>query len=93
MITRSKDGIYKPKALHAKVATPPSAPSAAATPSASTKCAKFGPLQCSKPTNSGSSSKPNYTTTEPPTYKIAAQFPQWCSTMNDEFTALQMQGT
>ena len=32
--------------------------------------------------------KPDYTLTEPPSYKIAAQHPQWCSVMGAEFDAL-----
>ena len=32
--------------------------------------------------------KPNYTLTEPPSYKIAAQHPQWCSAMVVEFDAI-----
>jgi hypothetical protein len=35
----------------------------------------------------------DYTTTEPPSYKIAAQHPQWCTAMQEEFAALQQQGT
>ena len=40
-------------------------------------------------------SKPriDYTITETPTYKIATQFPQWCSIMHEEFTALTRQRT
>ena len=100
MITRSKDGIYKPKALHAKATATPSAPPAAtptSTPNPThfvvAKCAKPSSMQCLKSTKSGSSPKPDYTTTEPPTYKIAAQYPQWCSAMANEFAALQRQGT
>uniref|UniRef100_A0A2N9IX16 Reverse transcriptase Ty1/copia-type domain-containing protein n=1 Tax=Fagus sylvatica TaxID=28930 RepID=A0A2N9IX16_FAGSY len=35
----------------------------------------------------------DYKTTEPPSYKIAAQHPQWCTAMQEEFAALQQQGT
>ena len=100
MITRSKDGIYKPRALHDKAAATSSTPTSVAhtashtsTPHVIAKCAKPSSVQCSKPTKSGSSPKPDYTTTEPPTYKIAAQYPQWCSAMDDEFATLQRQGT
>ena len=37
--------------------------------------------------------KPDYSLTEPPSYKIAAQHPQWCSAMAAEFDALQRQST
>ena len=40
-----------------------------------------------------SASKLDYTITEPPSYRIAAQYPQCCSAMDDEFAALQRQGT
>ena len=83
MVTRSKDGIYKPKALH----------TTSTTPHAIAKCTQPSTKQCSQSTRSGSSPKPNYTTTEPSTYKIVAQPPQWCSAMDDEFHALQRQGT
>ena len=79
MVTRSKDGIYKPKALH----------TTSTTPHAIAKCTQPSTKQCSQSTRSGSSPKPDYTTTEPSTYKIAAQPPQWCSAMDDEFHALQ----
>uniref|UniRef100_A0A2N9GIC3 Reverse transcriptase Ty1/copia-type domain-containing protein n=1 Tax=Fagus sylvatica TaxID=28930 RepID=A0A2N9GIC3_FAGSY len=36
---------------------------------------------------------PNYLQTEPPTYKIASQTPEWCATMASEFEALQRQST
>lgn len=35
----------------------------------------------------------DYTLTEPSTCKAAVQFPQWCSAMDEEFDALQRQGT
>uniref|UniRef100_A0A2N9H8A2 Integrase catalytic domain-containing protein n=1 Tax=Fagus sylvatica TaxID=28930 RepID=A0A2N9H8A2_FAGSY len=35
----------------------------------------------------------DYNTIEPPSYKIAAQHPQWCTAMQEEFAALQQQGT
>lgn len=37
-------------------------------------------------------SKPAYTITKPPSYKIATQYPQWCSAMDDKFAALKRQG-
>lgn len=49
IVTRSKNDIYKPKAMLAKVA-----PQAA---------------------------KPDYTITEPPFFKVAVQYPQWCKWM------------
>lgn len=30
----------------------------------------------------------DYTVTEPPSYKIATQYQQWCSTIDEEFDAL-----
>ena len=46
-------------------------------------------------TISKSASKPqiDYTITKPPFYKIAAQFSQWCSAMDEEFTTFTRQGT
>ena len=35
----------------------------------------------------------DYTLTEPSSYKVTAQHPQWCTAMQDEFDALQKQGT
>lgn len=35
----------------------------------------------------------DYTLTEPPIYKVPAQFPQWCFAMDEEYEALQRQGT
>jgi hypothetical protein len=35
----------------------------------------------------------DYTVTKPSSYKIAAQHSQWCTAMQDEFDALQKQGT
>lgn len=49
-----------------------------------------------KPTKSSKPSKafkPNYTLTEPPSYKVTVQYPQWCAAMDEEFAALQRQGT
>ena len=71
MITRSKDGIFKPKAL------------AVMTDS----------MQCAPSKKVPSPPKPDYTLTEPPSYRIAAQHPQWCSAMAAKFDALQRQGT
>ena len=68
MVTRSKNGISKPKAMLANTTF---------------KAA------------SGSSKvvKPNYTLTEPPSFKVVVQYPQWCKAMDEEFAALQRQGT
>ena len=35
----------------------------------------------------------DYTFTEPPTYKVASQYPKWCKAMDAEFQALQRQQT
>ena len=35
----------------------------------------------------------DYTLTKPLSYKATAQHPQWCTAMQDEFDALQKQGT
>jgi transposase InsO family protein len=35
----------------------------------------------------------DYTITEPPSFKIAAQHPHWCTAMQEEFDALKKQGT
>ena len=96
MITGSKDGIYKPKALHVTAtATHTVAHDGHSTsaPHTVAKCPRPSSKQCSKSTKSGSSPKLDYTTIEPPTYKIAAQHPQWCFAIDDEFIALQRQGT
>ena len=77
MITRSKDGIVKPKALDAK---------------ASSNESQLV-IKPTKPSKASSSPKPDYTFIEPPSYKVAAQHPQWCATMDEEFAALQRQGT
>ena len=45
-------------------------------------------VQCAPPKKVPSPLKPDYTLTEPPSYKIAIQHPQWCSTMAAEFNAL-----
>ena len=60
MVTRSKVGIFKPKAFV----------------SSKSKAASI-----------------DYTVTKPPSYKIAAQYRQWCSAMDEEFDALTRQGT
>ena len=65
MTTRSKVGIFKPKALAATVSKPKFAVEATI----------------------------DYTLTEPPSFKIAAQYPQWCSAMDEEFDALKRQNT
>uniref|UniRef100_A0A2N9IPP4 Integrase catalytic domain-containing protein n=1 Tax=Fagus sylvatica TaxID=28930 RepID=A0A2N9IPP4_FAGSY len=41
----------------------------------------------------GYATQVDYTVTEPSSYKIAAQHSQWCIAMQDEFDALQKQGT
>ena len=66
MITRSKDGIFQPKAL------------AVMTDS----------VQCAPSKKAPSPPKLDYTLTEPPSYKIAAQHPQWCSARVVEFDAI-----
>jgi transposase InsO family protein len=35
----------------------------------------------------------DYTHIEPPTYQLASKYPQWCTAMNEEFSALQRQHT
>ena len=65
MTTRSKAGIFKPKALAATVSKPKSAVKATI----------------------------DYTLIEPPSFKIVAQYPQWCLAMDEEFDALRRQGT
>ncbi len=37
--------------------------------------------------------QPDYLHTEPPSYKVAVQFPQWCTAMQEKYDALQRQGT
>ena len=37
--------------------------------------------------------QPNYSVTEPPSYKTAAQYSSWCNAMQEEYDALQRQGT
>ena len=37
--------------------------------------------------------QPDYLHTEPPSYKVAVQYPQWCTAMQEEYDALQRQGT
>lgn len=90
MITRSKDGVFKPKALTAMTEAiplvPTAAPLASCTPNANT-------VQCTKSEKINSTPKLDYNVTKPSSYKIAAQYPQWCSAMNDEFATLQRQGT
>ena len=78
MVTRSKVGTFKPKALVAQAITD--------EPQSVVKSAKL-----SKP--SSKALKPDYTLIEPPSYKVAIQFPQWCVAMDEEFAALQRQGT
>ena len=85
MITRSKDGIFKPKALATQLTHDQSLSGHFASAVSLVKAAKS--------TKTTSVSKIDYTITEPPSYRIAAQYPQWCSAMDDEFATLQRQGT
>ena len=50
-------------------------------------------VQCAPSKKAPSPPKPNYTLTEPPSFKIAAQHPQWCSAMAAKFDALHRQST
>ena len=45
-------------------------------------------VQCAPSKKAPSPPKHDYTLTEPPSYKIAAQHPQWCSAMVAAFDAL-----
>ena len=45
-------------------------------------------VQCAPSMRAISPPKPDYTLFERPSYKIAAQHPQWCSAMGAEFDAL-----
>ena len=85
MITRSKDGIFKPKALAAQLSHDQSLFDHSALVVSTVKATKHSKIK--------SVSKLDYTITEPPSYKVAAQYPQWCLAMDDEFAALQRQGT
>jgi len=78
MVTRSKVGIFKPKALVAQASSDEPQPVVKST-------------KPFKPSSKGL--KPDYTLTEPPSYKIAVQYPQWCAAMAEEFAALERQGT
>ena len=78
MVTRSKVGTFKPKALVSQAVFN--------EPQSVVK-----PAKPSKP--SFKALKPDYTLTKPPSYKVAVQFPQWCAAMDEEFAALQRQGT
>ena len=104
MTTRSKDGTFKPKALVAMPKAIPLAPFAAlhtssCIPNADTvQCTKSkassctliaDTVQCPKSKNVSFAPKLDYSIIEPLTYKIAAQYPQWCSAMDDEFVGLQ----
>ena len=82
MITRSKDRIFRPKALAALTDAAPHTSFSQPKVQCSTKSHKVSPTP-----------KLDYTLIEPPTYKIASQFTQWCSAMDDEFAALKRQGT
>ena len=64
MITRSKDGIFKAKALAAMTDATPHAFLSKPTVQCHTKSTKVNSIP-----------KPDYTFTEPPSYKVAAQFP------------------
>ena len=77
MVTRSKYGIFKPNALAAKAVSDES--KSVAKP-VKTKKLPLIP-------------KPNYTLIEPPSYKVASKYPQWCFAMDEEFATLQRQGT
>jgi hypothetical protein len=35
----------------------------------------------------------DYSETEPPTYQLASKYPKWCTTMDEEYSALQRQQT
>jgi hypothetical protein len=37
--------------------------------------------------------QPDYLHIEPPSYKVAVQYPKWCTAMQEEYDALQRQGT
>ena len=50
-------------------------------------------IQCAPSKKAPSPPKPDYTLTEPPSFKIAVQHPQWCSAMATEFDALHRQST
>ena len=78
MVTRSKVGTFKPKALVAQAISDDSL--------SMVKSAKLSK-------SSSKALKPDYTLTEPPSYKVAVQFPQWCAAMDEEFAALQRQRT
>ena len=45
-------------------------------------------VECAPSKKAPSPPKPDYTLTEPSSYKIAAQHPQWCSAIGTEFDAL-----
>lgn len=77
MVTRSKYGIFKPNALAAKAVSDES--KSVAKP-VKTKKLPLIP-------------KPDYTLIEPPSYKVASKYPQWCFAMDEEFATLQRQGT
>ena len=85
MITRSEDDIFKPKALAAQLSYDQSLFDHSTSAVSTVKVAKSSKIKFA--------SKLDYTITEPPSYRIAAQYPQWCSAMDDEFAALQRQGT
>ena len=78
MVTRSKVGVFKPKALVAQAVS--SEPQSL--------------VQSAKPFKPSSKAlRPDYTLTEPSSYKVAVQYPQWCAAMDEQFAALQRQGT
>ena len=70
MITRSKDGIFKPKALATQLFHDQSLSDHSASVVSTIKAAKSSKIK--------SVSKLDYTIIEPPSYRIAAQYPQWC---------------
>ena len=85
MITRSEDGIFKPKALAAQLSYDQFLSDHSTSAVSIVKVAKSSKIK--------SASKLDYTITELPSYRITAQYPQWCLAMDDEFAALQRQGT
>ena len=85
MITRSEDGIFKPKALAAQLSYDQFLSDHSTSAVSIVKVAKSSKIK--------SASKLDYTITELPSYRITAQYPQWCLAMDDEFAALQRLGT
>ena len=67
MITRSKDGTFKPKALATQLTHDQSL--------SGHSTSAISPVKAAKSTKTTSVSKIYYTITEPPSYRIAAQYP------------------